>query len=505
MAVAVHTGTLEGVDAVPILVEVDLLRRLPSVVIVGLPGGAVRESADRVRSAIQQADLEFPRKRVVVNLAPADVRKVGTGFDLPIAVGILAASGQVAHERLDDTVFFGELSLEGQLRGLRGALPAALMARDAGFRRIVLPADCAGEAAVVEGVEVLAADHLADVVAWLDGSRPLPAGRPTAPTVPAEPPLDLSEVRGQHRARRALEIAAAGGHNLLLVGAPGCGKTMLAARMPGILPALGFEESIDITRVWSVAGLLGDGRGLVTQRPFRAPHHTISAAGMVGSATLRPGEVSLAHHGVLFLDELPEFSRHVLELLRQPLEDREITLTRAAGTVRLPASVSLVAAANPCPCGYLGHPTRPCACSPGAVERYRTRLSGPLMDRIDLQVWVQPVDPEQIVHGRRGESSAAVRARVEAARARQRERPGQGGQSNAALRGEAIREVAAPTTEALRVLEDALARFGLSARAWARILKVARTIADLDGADVVDAAHVLEASSFRLPEDREPT
>ena len=331
MAVMVVSGTLEGVDGVPIEVEVDLLRRLPSVVIVGLPGGAVRESADRVRSAIRQAGLEFPRKRVVVNLAPADVRKVGTGFDLPIAVGILAASEQVACDRLDGTVLFGELSLEGQLRRVRGALSLALMARRMGARRVLLPADNAAEAAIVEGVQVLGARDLAQVVAWLDGEADLPAATPELASQGEDSVPDLCEVHGQAQARRALEIAAAGGHNLLLMGSPGCGKTMLAARMPGILPRLSFDEAVDITQVWSVAGLLREGQGLVGRRPFRAPHHTISAAGMVGSASLRPGEVSLAHHGVLFLDEVPEFSRHVLELLRGPLEDRQITLDARGG------------------------------------------------------------------------------------------------------------------------------------------------------------------------------
>lgn len=503
MAVVVVSGTLEGVEGVPIEVEVDLLRRLPCVVIVGLPGGAVRESADRVRSAIQQAGLEFPRRRVVVNLAPADVRKVGTGFDLPIAVGILAASEQVRTERLAGTVLFGELSLEGQLRRVRGALPMALMARELGAQRILLPTDSAAEAAIVEGVEVLGARDLAQVVAWLQGETELSAAQPDLDPHPDDTVPDLCEVRGQAQARRALEIAAAGGHNLLMMGSPGCGKTMLAARMPGILPRLSFEEAVDITRVWSVAGLLRDGQGLVHRRPFRAPHHTISAAGMVGSASLRPGEVSLAHHGVLFLDEVPEFSRHVLELLRGPLEDRSITLTRAAGTVRLPASAALVAAANPCPCGFLGHPSRPCACPPAAVERYRSRLSGPLLDRIDLQVWVQPVDPELLARGAPGEASSRVRARVEAARQRQRQRALSlplSAQSNATLQGDEIRLAARPTPEALQVLSEAMDRLALSARAWSRTLKVARTIADLDEADRVGTIHVLEATSYRLPE-----
>ena len=497
MACVVQAGTLVGVDGCPVLVEVDLLRRLPSVVIVGLPSGAVRESADRVRSALQQGGFDFPRKRVVVNLAPADLRKEGTAFDLPIAVAILAASEQVPADRLDGTLFVGELSLDGELRRVNGALSLALMAAREGWTRIVLPAACAAEAAQVQGLEVLAAERLTDVTAWLQGGEPLPAARPLPFQADNAAP-DLREVRGQHRARRALEVAAAGGHNLLLMGPPGCGKTMLASRMPSILPSLTFDESIDITRIWSVAGALPPGHGLVTRRPFRAPHHSITVAGMGGSATLRPGEVSMAHHGVLFLDELPEFHRPVLELLRQPLESRQIRIDRARGAICFPASISLIAAANPCPCGYAGHPSRPCVCTPGQADRYRNRLSGPLLDRIDLQVWVQPVDTQRLVHGQPGEGSDAVRARVEAARARQRRRYGPDGPgSNAELRGEAIRAAANPTPEASRLLQQTLDRHALSARAWSRILKVARTLADLDGAERVAAPHVLEAASTR--------
>jgi magnesium chelatase family protein len=327
--------------------------------------------------------------------------------------------------------------------------------------------------------------------------------RPPADT---EPPPDLAEVRGQARARRALEVAAAGSHNLLLVGAPGCGKTMLAARMPGILPSLSFDEAVDLTRVYSAAGLLPPDQGLLRRRPFRAPHHSITAAGMVGTAALQPGEVSLAHHGVLFLDEIAEFRRGVLELLRGPLEDRSVRLVRAAGSAVLPADVSLVAAANPCPCGYAGHPVRACVCTPSQVDRYRGRLSGPLLDRIDLQVWVRPVDSGALVGGDAGESSAEVRARVEAARHLQRARqPDTGAASNAALSGDAIRRAAAPTANAQRALQQVLDRHALSARAWSRILKVARTIADLDRAGRVDVPHVLEATAYRLPEGEEAT
>jgi magnesium chelatase family protein len=498
VACVVHGGTVLGVEGLPVGVEVDLLRRLPAVVIVGLPGGAIRESADRVRSAIQQAGFEFPKKRVVINLSPADLPKTGTGFDLPIAVGILAASDQVESDRLADTAFVAELSLDGRLRPVRGILPLALMARAQGVERIVVAPENAAEAAVVRGLQVLAAPDLEALCEWLDGKRELPPGQ-MADALPDDNRLCLSEVRGQHRARRALEIAAAGGHNLLMLGSPGCGKTMLAARLPTILPDLSFDEAVDITRVHSVAGLLGDGGGLVTQRPFRAPHHSVSPAGMVGNSNLQPGEVSLAHHGVLFLDELPEFRRDVLELLRAPLEDREIRLSRARGTIRFPASISLIAAANPCPCGYLGHPTKPCVCPPGTLERYAGRLSGPLLDRIDLQVWVQPVPAEELVRGTPGEASRVVRQRVAVARRRQRERLQDTGAScNAELVGDAIRDTANPSDAALRLLRDLVDRHSLSARSWSRLLKVARTVADLEGADGVLPSHVLEASQFRL-------
>jgi magnesium chelatase family protein len=498
MATIIESMALAGIDGLSVSVEVDLPRRLPATIIVGLPGSAIRESAHRVRSAIVASGAEYPKKRVVVNLAPADLPKMGTAFDLPIAIGILMAAGSVSSTLAAGTVFVGELSLDGELRPITGALALALAAAHMGAKRIVLPKACAAEAAVVDGIEVLAAKSLFDVMTWMDGNGILNAASPAAPR-PIQQHIDLREVRGQHRARRALEIAAAGGHNLLLIGAPGCGKTMLAARLPTILPDMTHPESIQITRIHSVAGLLPAGSGLVEQRPFRAPHHSISNAGLMGNAKLQPGEVSLAHHGVLFLDEVPEFSRSALELLRGPLENREVRLSRARGTAVYPASFSLIAAANPCPCGFFGHPRRPCVCSPSQVDRYRNKLSGPLLDRIDLQVWTQPLSPDDLVEARPGEASKIVRTRVNSARAIQLTRYSEGPLGcNAELQGDGIRLAADPTPEALETLRSIMETHALSGRAWARILKVARTIADLAGEARVDEVHILEASSYRL-------
>ncbi len=493
-------AVLVGVDAVLVSVEVDLLRRLPSVAIVGLPSPSVREAAERVRSAILASGFEFPRYRVVISLAPADLRKDGTGFDLPMALAILAASGVVDKARAARWCFAGELSLSGELRPVRGALSIACAARDGQFEGCVLPAANGAEGALVERLDVRTSHTLRDVVDFLNGSGDLPLAAHAAP-LPDPDALDLRDVQGQLEARAALEVAAAGGHNLLFEGPPGCGKTMLAARLPGILPPLTHAEGLECTRIHSAAGLRRAESGLVTSRPFRAPHHSASAAAMVGGADLRPGEASLAHHGVLFLDEFPEFRRDVREALRAPLEDRKVVVSRVGGRVSFPASFALVAAANPCPCGYAGHPTRACMCSPSARMRYRGQLSGPIVDRIDLRVVLSPVEPAELFASKPGECSAAVRERVLHARARQHLR--NGGRTNAAVAADEVVPLADPTEPALRHLVAHAEVAGTSARVSRRILRVARTVADLDGAARVEVQHVDRALTLRFDGEEE--
>ena len=502
MLARIRSAAVLGIDAYPVDVEVDITNGLPSFSTVGLPQGAVKEGRERVGAALVNAGFSFPLRRITVNLAPADIRKNGSAFDLPIALGILVASGQLPEDRLRNQMVLGEVGLEGDLRPVRGALSMALAARAAHQTGVLLPHANVPEASVVEGVDVCGARTLLEACAHLSGQLipPARADMATLMAVSNSDQADFSDVRSQAAAKRALEVAAAGSHNILLIGAPGAGKTMLARRIPSILPSMSLEEALETTKIHSVAGTLPSGQSLLTVRPFRAPHHTISDAGLIGGGSSpRPGEVSLAHGGVLFLDELPEFRRNVLEVLRQPLEDGVVTLSRAAMSLTYPARFMLAAAMNPCPCGYSGDPTHSCNCGPLAIERYRSRISGPLLDRIDIHLEVPAVAYGDIVGEQSGETSAVIRARVEHARAVQRDRfrDQPGVHANAHMSTRDLRRYCRLSQPVEAMLRQAVGRLGLSARAYHRVLKIARTIADLAGATELSTAHVSEAIQYR--------
>ena len=512
MIVHVNSAAIRGMDVKGVEIEVNLVppppeqmdQNGPSMIVVGLPDMAIRESRERVRGAVQSSGYRMPFGKAIVNLAPADLHKSGSAYDLPMALGVLQADGQLACSGLDNAMIIGELAMSGQVRPIQGVLAVAMYARDHGMKRMLVPVENAKEAALASGIAVYGVATLADAVDVLQVRSRQAATVVDIQSIYAAESMaevmDFADVKGQESAKRAITVAAAGNHNLLMIGSPGCGKSMIARRLPGILPLLDVEEALEVTKIYSIAGLLDGKKGLMVRRPFRSPHHTVSDAGLVGgSANPRPGELSLAHNGVLFLDELPEFKRNTLEVLRQPLETGEVVLARASGTFTFPARVMLIAAMNPCPCGYYGHPQRRCRCTTAMIMAYRNRISGPLIDRVDMHVELAPLDSEILTQKRQGEDSATIRGRVLMAREIQRKRyAGTSIRNNASLGGALMDRYCVLDKETVSMLQSIIAQLQLSARAYDRILRVARTLADLDGLEKIEQRHVWEAANYRI-------